>query len=89
MAPITARCTWSHLLRVHGGCAQRVDDHGVQAGVGVDQVASVALPQGVHDAGLVEVEQGRQVFSPVVGRRVGLGTNMTVRASSSTLYEYL
>lgn len=62
----------AYLLRVHGGRANGVNDHHVGPGVGVHQVAAVALPQGVHHAGLVQVLQRGQVLHAVEHGRVGL-----------------
>lgn len=58
--------TAAYLLRVHGGGAQGVDDHHVGPSIGVDEVASVALPQAVHHAGLVQIEQRGQVLRSVI-----------------------
>lgn len=58
--------TAAHLLRVHGGGAQGVDDHHVGPSVGVDEVAPVALPQAVHHTGFIQIEQRGQVLRPVV-----------------------
>lgn len=46
-----------YLLRVHGGCAEGVDDDHVGSSKGVDEVASVALPQAVHHTGFIQIEQ--------------------------------
>lgn len=66
----------SHLLRVHGRHTDRVDDHYVWPSVGVDEVSSVALSQCVHDAGLVQVEQRRQILHTVQRGRVRLNRQM-------------
>lgn len=45
----------------------------------MDEVAAVALPQRVQDAGLVEVEEAGQVLHAVAGRGVRLGARPGVR----------
>lgn len=55
----------SHLLGVHGGGTDRVDDHHVGPGVCVDEVSTIALAQGMHDTGLIQVEQSCQVLTAV------------------------
>lgn len=62
-----------YLLRVHGRSADGVDDHHAGPSVTVDEVSSVALPQTVHHARLVQVEQSRQVLRAVIGWGVRLG----------------
>lgn len=62
-----------YLLRVHRRCADGVDDHHAGTSVTVDEVSSIALPQTVHHARLVQVEQSRQVLWAVIGWRVRLG----------------
>lgn len=47
----------AYLLRVHGRCAEGVDDYHVRPSVAVDEVPSVALPQAMHHTGLIEIEQ--------------------------------
>lgn len=69
-----------YLLGVHGGGANGVNDHHVGPGVGVHQVTAVALPQGVHHAGLVEILQQGQVLHAVEGGRVCLESGSRERS---------
>lgn len=46
-----------YLFRVHGRCAEGVNDDHVGSSKGVDEVASITLPQAVHDTGLIQIEQ--------------------------------
>lgn len=62
-----------YLLRVHGRSADGVDDHHAGPSISVDEVSSVALPQTVHRARLVQVEKSCQVFRAVKGWRICLG----------------
>lgn len=62
-----------HLLGVHGGSAEGIDDDHVGPGVCVDEVSPVALPQGVHHTGLIEVLQRGQVLRAVKRWGVRLG----------------
>lgn len=61
-----------YLFRVHRRSTDGVDDHHAEPGVCVDEVSSITLPQTVHHARLVQVEQSRQVLRAVEGWRVRL-----------------
>lgn len=55
----------THLLRVHGWRAQRIDDHHVGSSVCVNEVPAITLAQRMQDTGLVEVDEAGQVLHTV------------------------
>lgn len=75
-----------YLLGVHRGGANGVDDHHVGPSMGVHQITTIALPEGVHHTRLVQVLQRGQVLHPVKHRRVCLQSKsetMTYTLSAS------
>lgn len=62
----------AYLLRVHGGGTNGVNNHHVWPAVGVHQVTTVALPQGVHHTRLIQILQRGQVLHTVENWRVCL-----------------
>lgn len=57
----------SHLFGVHSRGAPGAEHQQAGASVGVQQASPTTLAQCVQDAGLIEVDQGGQVFQAITG----------------------